>query len=345
MMKHKKLMYWIAQLSGWGIYMAFAAIVVYLAGNLNAQSIKLMIVTYILGILTTHLYRGVIIKLGWLSMRFWKLVPRVLLAAVIYALVFHLTDVLLLKVLFNVDIFNTQDFFQQTFNWILICIVWSSIYIGFHFFTTFRQQEIKNLRLEAANREAELSNLKSQLNPHFMFNSMNSIRALINEDPEEAKDAVTLLSNILRNTLILGRKKKVMLEEELDVIRDYLRLEGVRFEERLKVGYEVDEDALSCYIPPLMLQTIVENAIKHGIGQLPQGGSIKINVGLNGDQLIMKVVNDGRLQQNSLNGTGIGLQNTRKRLSLMYGENASVEISESNQKVYTQITLPKQIEI
>src|SRR5690606_38237133 len=125
---------------------------------------------------------------------------------------------------------------------------------------------------QAVKNEIELNRLISQLNPHFVFNSMNSIRALIDEDPKLAKQAVTELSNVLRNFLLMGKKTMVAFSEELKMVKDYLSLEKIRFEEKLQIIIKVDDDCMNFLVPPLMIQTLVENGIKHGTSKLPEGG-------------------------------------------------------------------------
>ena len=119
--------------------------------------------------------------------------------------------------------------------------------------------------------EIELNNLKSQLNPHFIFNALNSIRALVDENPSKSKQAINQLSNILRNSLASDKKGLTKFEDELKIVKDYLGLESIRFEERLKTEFDIHPDSQKFLVPPLMIQTLVENGIKHGISKLTAG--------------------------------------------------------------------------
>ena len=124
--------------------------------------------------------------------------------------------------------------------------------------------------------EIELNNLKSQLNPHFIFNALNSIRALVDENPLKSKQAINQLSNILRNSLASDKKGLTKFEDELKIVKDYLGLESIRFEERLKTEFDIHPESQKFLVPPLMIQTLVENGIKHGISKLTPGGVIQL---------------------------------------------------------------------
>jgi len=199
------------------------------------------------------------------------------------------------------------------------------------------------LKYEAAAKEIELKNLRSQLNPHFIFNALNSIRALVDEDPIKSKKAITQLSNILRNSLTVDRQRMVSFSEELATVKDYLQLEGIRYEERLQTSLEIDPNSEEFLIPPLMIQTLVENGIKHGISTLRGGGMISIHTKVDHNKLLISIRNGGQITANSsISHTGYGLSNTRKRLELIFGEEASFSIAnEDNKTVLTQIVLPK----
>jgi LytS/YehU family sensor histidine kinase len=171
---------------------------------------------------------------------------------------------------------------------------------------------------------------------------MNSIRALIEEDPQNAKDAITKLSNLMRYTLKIERTETVPLAEELKTIQDYLDLEKIRFEERLKYLIKSTPEADRVEIPPMMVQTLVENGIKHGISKITQGGEISLTARTNDSQLIIEIRNNGRFDEESFkNSRGFGISNTKHRLALLYGENASLNLSnENNNTVLTKLIIP-----
>ena len=178
-----------------------------------------------------------------------------------------------------------------------------------------------------------------------MFNSMNSIRALIDEEPNKAKDAVTQLANLLRSTLLTGKKKLISFSEELKLVKDYLALEKIRYEERLQIVFEIDSKVNSAAVPPLMLLTLVENGIKHGISHLPKGGKLKIAAFERKNYIEICILNSGVYNPNNNNkGTHIGIVNTRKRLQLLFGNKSRFTIENipdnNTTIVKTQVLLP-----
>jgi LytS/YehU family sensor histidine kinase len=209
-------------------------------------------------------------------------------------------------------------------------LIWNGIYFIYHYVAESRQRQVDNLKLEMLVKSLELKTIKAHINPHFIFNSLNSIRALIDEDPERARMAITALSNILRSSMSSDLQETITLEKELSIVKDYLALEKIRFEDRLKISYEIDEDTLDNQVPPMMLQTLVENAIKHGIGKMLAGGEVIIRASETDGFFQLNVLNTGKLDSTS-NNEGFGLQSTENRLSLLFGERASFQISENNQ--------------
>jgi LytS/YehU family sensor histidine kinase len=161
-------------------------------------------------------------------------------------------------------------------DWSKHILLWSLLYHVFQYFERSKNNEVERLKLEASVKDFEAKMLRAQLNPHFMFNSLNSIRALVLENPEKAQASVTRLSNLLRNCLVADRQRTVTLGEELKTVQDYLSLEKIRYEDRLNVQTHVNPDTLSVQIPPMMVQTLVENAVKHGISKPLKGGFISI---------------------------------------------------------------------
>jgi two-component system LytT family sensor kinase len=230
-------------------------------------------------------------------------------------------------------------------NWILIYIIWLMLYVFYQFVERQRTKFIHELKLIALRNEIELNNLRTQLNPHFMFNSMNSIRALIDENPTIAKTAVTKLSTLLRSTLQFSKRNFIDFKEELELVKDYLFLEKMRFEERLEFEFDIDAGLNDVKFPPLMLQTLVENAIKHGISKLPKGGSVTIMATKDSEFYLISVINSGMLNKGEESYPGIGLLNTVKRIRLLYGKKATIDLSEKEGKVYTELKIPIKPEI
>jgi LytS/YehU family sensor histidine kinase len=234
--------------------------------------------------------------------------------------------------------FFSVTFFLNVLKFWFLFFLWSILYFAVNVFENWKKEEIQNLELKAAKTEIELNSFRSQMNPHFMFNSLNSIRALIDEDPDKSKRAINMLSAIVRNNLMLGKNQTVTLKEELDLVENYLWMEKIRFEERLTIRLDVDEDLLDCHIPPFMLQTIVENAVKHGISKIIKGGIIELTIAKNNN---LEVRNSGEYNYNA-SVQGIGIANTLKRLDLIYNGAATFQIHNENGFVVTRLTIPKE---
>jgi two-component system LytT family sensor kinase len=216
-------------------------------------------------------------------------------------------------------------------------------YIVYHYVDKNRKDQLDRLRLESTVKELELKTIKSHINPHFIFNSLNSIRALVDENPERARTAITELSNILRSSMKAEKAETVSLQRELDIVKDYLALEHMRFEERLKVEMDIDKDTLGQQVPPMMLQTLVENSIKHGISKLVNGGVVRIVADFKGDNLELLVQNTGQLNGH-MNADGFGIKSTQDRLNLMYQGKAHFEIKNLNgSMVESKVTMPVSI--
>jgi two-component system LytT family sensor kinase len=341
---NKNRVYWICQLSGWSIW-ALLNIVGIISFDLFAWG-KIIILLFVCfaGLCVTHILRNLIKKYSWVDLPLKKIIPRILLSSI--------TIGIILFILY----FSTSYFsrFVQLSNiklgtiiiWISILssiiLVWFLFYLSVHLFKNYKRVEIEALIWEAAVKDFELKTLKSQLNPHFMFNAMNSVRALIDEDPENAKTALTNLSNILRYSLKMERFETVPLEEEIENVNDYLALEAIRFEERLNYNIDIDPRSSKIEIPPMMIQTLVENGIKHGVSRRTQGGKISINSKLNGSYLLIQIISSGKIDEDSLrHSKGFGIDNTKQRLNLLYGEKAIFTIkNEATDEVLAEIKIP-----
>lgn len=213
-------------------------------------------------------------------------------------------------------------------------ISWSALYFAYQFLQKNRQVEIEKWKLQASFKDAELSALKSQINPHFIFNSLNNIRSLVAEDGEKARDSITHLSDLLRFSIQFDQYEKVSLEKEMEVVKDYLELESIQLEERLDYSFEIAEDSWELNLPPMIIQTLVENAIKHSINELPNGGKVIIESELSDDYLKIFVKNSGQLKNHQPGKrTGIGIKNSRERLRLLYGEKASLSVENMNEEM------------
>lgn len=340
-MSTTKRLYWIAQLIGWTSYVALIFLASYAD---NPHQIDLVFIINIaslifFGILWTHLMRVSFFKLEWLDLRLAPLIPRVLISSLICSILIAVstTSLSLLIDAKEKDNLTLLNIIINVFAVLVLILFWNSIYFTFHFFQKSRKQELHNLSLESSRNEIELKNLRSQLNPHFLFNSLNSIRALIDIEPSKAKVSVTTLSNLLRKSLILGRENLVRLEEEIEMVSNYLELEKIRFEERLEVKMILDTNLNDFMLPPFSLQMLVENAIKHGISNLVEGGEIIIETNKTGGIVTISVTNSGEIIDEINFEKGIGIENTKRRLALQFKDAAEFELFQNGNKVIAQL--------
>lgn len=356
-MRNRNTLYWFCQISGWTLYGLTLIFFAYIFNNRNNDVLfPRIIVTILVGLLSTHLLRSMIVRLGLRppisSTNWWKLVATI--AGTI--LFFNLTNSSVVEWLGLFDpatkvSVNTRFVFNLIFDSPLI-IVWLSIYYIWHYIELSSQNEIQRVRLQTLVKELELKTIKSHINPHFIFNALNSIRALVDENPVRARTAITELSNILRSSMQMEKAETISLEKELNIVKDYLALEQIRFEDRLAVEYDIDEDTLDQPVPPMMLQTLVENAIKHGISREKCGGLVRIVSDNREGKHKLIVENTGSLSNQGIsplstvngsieNGQGFGIDGTLHRLQLMYGNKASFEIKNTGEGlVRAEISLP-----
>ncbi|QSX35674.1 sensor histidine kinase [Shewanella sedimentimangrovi] len=218
-------------------------------------------------------------------------------------------------------------------------LFWSLVYLSW---LASRQKELaetKRLLLEVAYQEAQLSGLKQQLNPHFLFNTLNSIRAMIIKDQNIARTMVSSMSNLLRYSLYLGEQNTLPLSRELEIVEEYLALEKIRYGERLRAGFALDNGLMDIPVLPMSLQTLVENAIKHNIQRTERGISLTIGAQRQGQELRLWVENEGQLQ--SEDSGGLGLKNIRQRLKLIFGDAAELSLtSPGENRVLAQMRYP-----
>jgi len=335
----KQTIYWICQVIGWSIYGILTVIAYTVTRQYDPQQAFGVFLEVIFYLISTHILRTIFIKAGWLNLKLPRLIPRLLVFTYLFSGVNY---IYLLGIESLTNVISSKDLsllsiLVNTLIYWLFYFLWSVFYIAFHYVDRYN----KSLRAKTEARETELNNLKAQLNPHFIFNALNGIRALVDENPEKSKESITQLSHILRNSLVADRKNLVPFSEELKTVTDYLALESIRYEERLTTKFDIDRNSGGFMVPPLMLQTLVENGIKHGITNLKGGGEISISTKVKKKYLTLKIRNSGQLSNNSDSSTGYGLENTKKRLKLIFGEEAGFKIrNESPRNVLCSLSIP-----
>jgi two-component system, LytTR family, sensor kinase len=226
----------------------------------------------------------------------------------------------------------------------VLLLIWNLIYYIVKFIVGNRKLVIERLQMENSVKGLEIKSIKNNLQPHFIFNALNSIRALVDEDPNRARQSITQLSNILRSSMMANKVETVLLEKELEIVQDYLSLEGIRYEERLQTIYNIQHNTLQLPIPPLMLQTLVENAIKHGIAAQEGGGFVEVNSYIASAMHHIVIRNTGKLDISNVenaNSNGFGLQSTKERLQFVFGKNATLQIKNETDKIVNlHISIP-----
>jgi two-component system sensor histidine kinase AlgZ len=208
-------------------------------------------------------------------------------------------------------------------------------------FDEAREGQKRALEMQVLAREAELKALRAQIDPHFLFNSLNSISALTVADPQGARRMCLLLADFLRSSLVLGAKQQIPVSEELRLVESFLNIEKVRYGQRLSVIRNIDSSCNSCLVPPLLIQPLVENAIRHGIALLVEGGTIRMDVQRHGQDLEIVLENPVDTGGgSSKSGAGMGLENVKSRLAKLFANKASVDVVREDHRFQIRLRLP-----
>jgi len=351
-LRHLRL-YVLCQSVGWSVWTLAYVGLGQLQRTLSSNEIWISIAINLIGLLLTHLYRAFIRARGWKQLAWPGLLWRVGTASVVIGAVWTLAVGPLYLFCyvgaFPRGISLPALVVYSVLNCTSLLFGWSAFYFGYHIYDRYRRSEVERAQLAASVKDAELRALKSQVNPHFIFNSLNSLRALIDENPARARQAVTQLANLLRYSLQSGQLETVPFEDELRIVNDYLALEQVRHEERLQLRLDIAPETLALPIPPLLLQTLVENAVKFGISMRPEGGEIAIIARREGGALKLQVINPGALAEATpvpgaparAASTGVGLKNAANRLRLLFGESATLQVRAlSPESVVAEASIP-----
>jgi len=324
--KQNQILYWSCQIIGWGLYFGFltASIFYWGQGKMGGRGdlvFTLQVVIALTLFSISHGLRSFFKRKQWtkkpVKWVFLRLEFVLVMAALLSQVVIHLIMFLFLKWQ-DYRPLKIEEALIYAGNVFLVFNIWSLFYFSYHYWQNNRKKESENWQLKAQLKDAELTILKSQINPHFLFNALNNIRSLILSEPEKARSMVTHISELMRYFIQFNAKEKVMLEQELSVVKDYLALEKIQFDERLTYDFDVDESINAHKIPPMAIQLLVENAVKHGISQLPNGGHVQIEVQVVENELCISVINTGQLYDHGSN-KGIGLKNLKERIEILFG--------------------------
>jgi two-component system, LytTR family, sensor kinase len=340
-MSRSTALFWPLQLGGWGImYLAWLAPVAakpdlpYLAAERGVSTVLAIL-------LTTALWRGYA-RLFQPGVSPWLLLSVSAVAAYLGSFVWNLSWAILhnawIAPAFNapLDPFTSPRqlgklLVNSVYNAPLL-LAWSLLYFGIRYYRALGDERERALRAQSEAHRAQLQALRYQLNPHFLFNTLNAVSTLVVEKrTREAAGMIARLSDYLRATLEGSAESRVPLDSELDLARRYLEIEQVRFEDRLTVVYDVDPDVLGIPVPVMLLQPLVENAVKHAVAPCEEGGTIHIEAGRADGRLLLRISDDGPglTAVQTASGLGIGLANTRERLHGTYGDAAQLDLSEA----------------
>lgn len=342
-------LYWKCQLIGWAVASLYWSYVGFTGTRFSYMlAVIHFVADMVMYIGLTHLFRTISKRYGWQHLAPGPLLVRIIPATVLLGigyLFLTAAKTYLLRRMFEQDYADSWSrYFDAQWQVLLVTgIRLMAIWVLAYYLYQYAQREIRatreSARLALIAKDAQLDNLAAQLNPHFFFNSLNNIKALVLADPQAARRAIDLLSDLLRTSLYRRDVPQIPLRDELTLINDYLELERMRFEERLQVEIHVDDSLLSAPVLPLSIQVLVENAIKHGISQRKEGGTIRIAVAKSDANLLISVSNPGHLSAGPANG--LGLKNLRERLQLQYNGAAVFWLKELPEGVVcAQIKLP-----
>jgi sensor histidine kinase YesM len=335
--------YWFCQIAGWSIFFVVQYIVGFAALRPYPERLSFIAILLIAEILLTHACGLVIIRYNWQAGSITKYLALIISASILLSVIINAVTLAwgFVNGLLPKEYYELLNILRMFVSLMVLNLAWLTIYSAVLYFENYRRAVLDKVEYDAVMKDFELKKLKSQLNPHFIFNILNNIRALVKENPELAQKTITQLANILRYSLLLDKRELVTLKEEIQIAIDYLELEAIRLEERLKVTIKISPKSLAFRVPPMMVQTLCENAVKHGIAKLTKGGSLLLETMEESGIITIRIVNDGTLLADSTDtGERLGIKNTRHRLKLIYGDRASFEIRNiPGDKVLTEITI------
>ncbi|NND59235.1 MAG: histidine kinase [Gammaproteobacteria bacterium] len=327
----RRRLYWTLNIAGWGGYV-LAAYLGALAHEKPDSYLAVIGTTAIIGFLLTFPMRAAFHRL-------WNLSPlQIMIGALLICYVLALGWACVENLMYWDWVkrgwrpSHWHTYFAGVMGSFYILMCWSGLYFGIKYYQQLQQQTEQTLKATAAAHQAQLKMLRYQLNPHFLFNTLNAISTLIlDRQNETANLAVTRLSDFLRYSLDNDPMKRVTLRSELEALDLYLEIEKVRFGDRLLLKREVEAAALDALVPSLILQPLIENAIKYAVSPREEGGSIRISAKVHRDSLLLTIADDGPGLKNggapSGKSSGVGLANTRERLKQLYGDNQAFTLA------------------
>lgn len=345
--KNRNLFFWILQFAGWGFLNSLS---IFVLKKVSAEFIVYSIIGGLfIGVFSTSLLRWYLKKNIFFEEFGWKEFFKIVLSTLIAGAIFGGLNILFgyFYVEYGPSLSPDELGLMKIYDskWLIVfsslfnVSAWVVCYLGIKLLLKFNSNRIERLELNTNLKQAQLNTLKGQINPHFMFNSLNNIRGLMLEDVERSRDMLTKLSEMLRYSLTKNNINAIALEEELEMVANYIELSKIQFEDRLEFVKDIQNDCLQVQIPPMIIQLLVENAAKHGISNLKDGGKISLKINRDSDKLQIQVINTGKLHI-SKDSTQLGLRNIRQRLNLLYGNASSFTLKEVDNEVVANIKIP-----
>ena len=349
----KRVSYWTIQILTWSFLSAVMASAYWLSGNELKLEFWQVIMDFcavmLLSVFFTHQLRRLLNK--WIEFDNLKIedIFKILGILIATGIVFYIAYMTYLKFAYSI-VYNRADVFDHPsqsiknniifiINYILFFIIWTVFYVAIKGLMELNKGRETRLKLETNLRESQLNTLKGQINPHFMFNSLNNIRGLMLEDVDRARNMLTALSETLRYSLTKSDANAIALEDELEMVKNYIEISKIQFDDRLTFEEYIDDASLPVKIPPMIIQMLIENAIKHGISNLKAGGIIKLTTQIEDSHLLIEVANTGTLRP-SEDSTQLGIKNIQQRLHLLYGEAATFSLKDIEHQVVATIKIP-----
>ena len=340
----RQRVFWLLHLSGWGAYFAQGCLYAVAHGKPSGYWV----------VPATAATMGALVTLGlrFLLRTYWGLPPRRLLALMIplvlasSALIDFVTREVLVDFCETCKPTTQLEFIAYSLGYIYVVLAWVGAYMGIKYYQQLQGETERTLAARSMAHQAQLKMLRYQLNPHFLFNTLNAISTLIlDRDNVTANRMVQGLSSFLRHSLDNDPMQRVTLRQELDALTLYLDIEKIRFAERLRIETDIDEDCWRALLPSLLLQPLVENAIKYAVARQVAGGLLRIEAERDGAQLVLRVIDDGpgcgSLEGDELPpGKGVGLRNTRERLSVLYGGSGGFSVRNLERGIEVTLRLP-----
>ncbi|WP_194851815.1 sensor histidine kinase [Nonlabens antarcticus] len=343
----KNYLYWLLQIIGWGIPFLLNAFAKLFVGDFALSTSYIFFETasiMFIGIAVSHFFRYVFkycIKWKeWSWTKFFLTAILLLFCATIMSVLVEVFCSFWYQLLKGEALErSSMDYFISYANSFIYLLFWLTLYLLINFILSSQQIKMERLKLENIAKESQLNILKGQINPHFMFNSLNNIRGLMLEDVDKARDMLTQLSEMLRFSLSRKDDDYVPLREEVAVVRNYIALSKIQLEERLQYEEIIAPGTLSIEVPPMLIQMLIENAIKHGINTMKAGGKVTLEIEKKEGQLIIQITNDGSLTGNKAS-TKIGIHNIQQRLKLLYNHEASFTLTQNETGVIATVQIP-----